>query len=323
MNARYLLGLALVAAASLAACSSADDPDALGGGDVARGRQSGQTGDDADGTAQAPGTPGAPGSSAPTPTNSPAGKAFFTANVFPFLQTACAGCHTDKGPGTQWMASGDADKTYAMVFQLGYVSVESRILKKGAHGGSTTNVLTTAQSSTFIQWVNMELKDGGTKAPPNVLEKIADCLDQAKFDAIGLANMRTIQRTTGNNANQVQGWAENADRCTGCDNATCRNCHTADPGSNFVLAYGYPGLPADYTFQQSKLTNPAYLQHYIGVDATGNPIGSNALQNKALATGKDKAYTHPYFKLSATQLTAIQAFVDDAATKYKAGTCGK
>ena len=38
---------------------------------------------------------------------------------------------------------------------------------------------------------------------------------------------------------------------------------------------------------------------------------------------KAKAYTHPMFKVSPTMQAAIQAFVDDAIAKQKAGTCGK
>ena len=38
---------------------------------------------------------------------------------------------------------------------------------------------------------------------------------------------------------------------------------------------------------------------------------------------KAKAYTHPMYRLTPEMQTAIQAFVDDAVEKYKAGTCGK
>lgn len=331
MDVRYLLGIGLAAAVAVAACGGGSS-DTLGdgsgdgssGGDtVGTGGSSGKTGGSSGSTTSGGTTSGGTTSggttSGGTPTNSPTGKAFFTANVYPFLQSGCGGCHVT-GPGTKWQ-TGDADGTYTMLFSLGYVAVDSRILLKGAHGGVTTNVLTQQQKDTFTTWVNQEIKDGGVKATPNVLEKIATCIDQTKFDAIQLGQLRTIQRTNNNNTNNVTNWAENANRCTGCNNAPCRDCHTADDATNFKMAIGYPGLAQDYTFQQTKLTNPAFLQKYFGIDPTGNPIASNAIENKSIATSKDHAYTHPYFTLTAAQKAAIQAFVDDAVTKYKAGTC--
>jgi hypothetical protein len=327
MNPRHLLGIALLSAAFVAACSGGSDPSSLGGVGT-NGRTNNPadpSGSDPTGTGSTPGSTSTSGT--PTPTNSPTGKAYFIANVYPFLSSSCGGCHAGSGTGgaPTWLAA-DADKSYAMVFSLGYVTLDSRILNKGPHGGVTTNVLSSDQKTTFTTWVQQELKDGGQKATPNVLEKIATCMDPALFASIGLENLRTIQRTNNNNTNNVTPWAENANRCTGCNQAACRDCHTADPGSNFVMAIGYPGQlngmsAADYTFAQSKLTNPAFLQHYFGVDATGNPVASNGIQNKAEATSKGTAYTHPYFKLNAQQIANIQAFTDDAIAKYKAGTC--
>lgn len=323
MNLRYLLGIGLAAACAVAACGGGS-PDTLGDGTDGT-DNGGTTGSKTPGgTTGTPGTPGSPGTGTPTdpggtPTNSPTGKAYFTANVYPFLQSGCGGCHVN-GPGTKWQ-TGDADGTYTMLFSLGYVATDSRILLKGPHGGVTTNVLTSAQQTTFTTWVNQEIKDGGVKATPNVLAKMGGCIDKTKFDAMQLQNLRTIQRTTNNNTNNVTNWAENANRCTGCNNAPCRDCHSADDITGFVMAINNPAFPADYTFNQTKLINPPFLQKYIGIDPTGNPIASGALDNKATATSKDHAYTHPYFQINATTKAAIQAFVDDAVAKYKAGTC--
>jgi hypothetical protein len=88
-----------------------------------------------------------------------------------------------------------------------------------------------------------------------------------------------------------------------------------------INAYGNNNFQPDYTFQQSKLSTPNYIQHYFGTDATGNPIASLGVQNKSDATAKGVAYSHPYFTLTTAQITAIQAFTDDAIAKYKAGTC--
>ena len=46
----------------------------------------------------------------------------------------------------------------------------------------------------------------GAAAPVNLMAKLGNCLDQTKFTAIGLANLRTVPRTN-----------ENTDNCTGCN----------------------------------------------------------------------------------------------------------
>jgi hypothetical protein len=329
---RYLVGIALSVAALVAACG--DDPTGLNGGGTPRGSNGGgeegttpgAPSTSSDGTNNG-GQPGAPASGAgPTPVdpnpapNTPA-KAYFVANVFPSLSQTCGTCHF-VGPGPAWIKQSDADVSYKMMFQLGYVSPQSRILLKGPHEG-TGPALTPDQTTKFTAWVNMELQASGGKAPPNVLAKIGACFDKTKFDAMGLQNLRTIQRTNNNNTNNVTPWNENANNCTGCNNTPCRNCHSGDDATNYVMAIGNPNLPATYTFDNSKLTTPTYVQKYFGVSATGDPIASNAIQIKADATSKDKAYTHPYFKIDANTQANISAFVDAAITKYKAtnGTC--
>lgn len=326
LGARYLLGIALATATLVAAC--ADDPNAGGLGAYTR---NGGTNDDGDdGSSTVPGgqqggqTNNGGTGAGPTPVDSaPApdteGKKFFIASVHPTLSTSCGSCH-ETGPGPAWIKKGDAETSYKMFLQLGYVSLQSRILLKGAHQGAPA--LTAEQQTAFTQWVNLELK-AGTKAPPNILEKLGGCFDKTTFDAMQLGNLRTVRRTNNNNTNQVTPWNENDNNCTGCDNSPCRTCHSGDDATGFVLANGNPNLPATYTFEQSKLTNPTYLQKYFGVSAAGEPIASNALRIKAEATQKDKAYTHPMYRIDANMETRINAFVDATIAKYKAtnGTC--
>lgn len=76
--------------------------------------------------------------------------------------------------------------------------------------------------------IAMEAKDGGNLSQVNVLEKFGDCLDPAAFAAIGLEKLVTTRRTAQNNANNVTPWNENANECTGCNNAPCRTCHSLD-----------------------------------------------------------------------------------------------
>lgn len=316
MSAWYLLGIALAVAGSVTACGDAPS-DSLGNG-LYRLSSSGSS------SSMVPKLGGDPGVG-PTPvdqgtTPDTEAKKFFLANVHPSLSQSCGGCH-ETGPGSGWIKKTDSETSYKMMFQLGYVSLQSRISQKGAHQGSPGT--TSEQNTKFTQWVQMELKAGGGKAPRNVLARLGACFDKAKFDAMQLGRLRTIRRTNNNNLNQVTPWNENANNCTGCDNSPCRTCHAGDDATGFVLAIGDTNLPANFTFDQSKLTNPPYLQKYFGVTATGEPIASNALKIKAEATAKDKAYTHPYFTISDQRQALIQAFVDDAIARYKAtnGAC--
>jgi len=331
LNARYLLGLALAAATAVAACGGGSTSTLTdGAGDDGRGSRlpSKNGGDDDDDTTPGNGTtpgdtPGDTTPSGPVPTNSPEGKEFYKANVHPFMAQKCGACHGATGPGPAWLTAADAEKSYAQLFQVGYVVQNSRIVTKPAHGGVTNNVLSTAEAQKYNEWVAMELADGGEKAPPNVLEKLGSCFDRQKFDAMNLGQWRTTRRTNNNNTNNITPWNENANNCTGCDNAPCTTCHSADAATNYKNSVGNPILPADSTFEESKLTSPAYITKYFGVSPEGKPIASDALRKKMEATKKDKAYTHPMFNLNANQLAALDAFVNDVITKYNAGTCGQ
>jgi len=327
MKARYLLGIALAVAASVAACGDGSDDGGLGnyrapnGGTTTGGAKvPGQTGGGTTDTATAGDKPAAP--SDPTATPETAAKKYFKDNVFPTLSTTCGTCH-EAGPGPQWINKSDVEVSYKYQFQLGYVSAQSRILLKGSHYNGAAPALTADQQTKFTTWVNMENASGASANKPNPLEKIGACFDLTKFNAMQLGQLRTIRRTTNNNENQVTPWNENDNNCTGCDNTPCRNCHSGDDATGFVMAIGNNLLPQNYTFDQSKSTTPPYIQKYFGVTATGDPVASNAIKIKMDATAKDHAYTHPFFKLSDTQLAAVDAFVQDAITKYKStnGAC--
>ena len=116
MNARYLLGLALVTAGVVAACGGSPDQGSLNpGGDNGTGtvpNAPSQGTKNPDGTvtpnptpAPNPGGPAVPGN---LPTNSKAGKAFFAASVQPILESKCATCHVAGGPGNPtYIVKGD------------------------------------------------------------------------------------------------------------------------------------------------------------------------------------------------------------------------
>jgi hypothetical protein len=323
LRGRALLIASLGAAALLAACAD-DTGELLGnrtGARSAGGADDGSGGGDGTGTGggTGDGTGGGSGGGAasgdgPTPVDSSAtpntaAKQYFTSTVQPSLAASCGTCH-EKGPGPAWISTTSAETSYKMMFQLGYVTQQSRIVLKGAHQGSPGT--TAAQNEMFTKWVSMELAAAGGKAPPNVLEKLGACYDKTKFDAIRLGDMRTVRRNN-----------ENDDNCTGCDNAPCRTCHSGDDATGYVNSIGNPNLPGDFTFQESKKISPVYLQKYFGVSATGEPIASNALKLKAEATQKDKPYTHPMYRVSTELEGRIGAFVDDTIARYKAsnGAC--
>ena len=329
MSARYLLGIALIAAGAVAACGGPDN-SSLGNGGTDPGGEGenggGKTTPGGGTTTPGGGTTTTPGggTSAPgqLPTNSKAGKDFFTKTVHPVLEQKCSGCHAAGGIGNPtWLVKADAAKTYDMIYLNAYATAASRIVVKGVHSGGGAPELTAAEKSSWAQWIQLETADGGQKSQTNVLEKFGTCFDKTKFDAIKLGDLRTTRRQNGNN---LQNLTENANNCTGCDNAPCRTCHSADDATGFVLAIGNPILPADHTFEQTKLLNPAYIRQYVSTTPTGEPQFNPGLQTQSTYTvEKAKAYTHPMFKLNQTTQDAIKAFVDDAIAKQKAGTCGK
>lgn len=331
MKILHLLAIGLAAGVMVAACDNGSSGQLSGGKDrLSAGDDDESEGDDDDDSTST-GTPTKTGSTTPDPAdpdtpvnatpNSPEGKTFYKASVHPTLASKCGSCHGATGPGPSWLTSADADKSYAQLFQQGYVISQSRITLKGAHGGVTTNVLTAAEIGTYNQWVGMETAAGGAKATPNVLAALGGCFDRTKFDAMQMQNWQTTRRTNNNNTNDVTPWNENANNCTGCNNAPCSTCHSADPATNFVNAVGSPIFPADYTFTETKKTAPAYISKFFGVGPDGKPVASNGIQKKADATMKDKAYTHPMFNLNNQQKAALEAFVQDTITKFNAGAC--
>lgn len=326
MKAFYLLGIGIGAAMMVAACDSASSNTLDNGTSGTTTKKPVTSGDDDDDSTTT--TPAGVSSanananpSAPPATNSPSGLAFFTASVNPIIQSKCAGCHGSAGPGPNWMTPGDANATYKQLFSQGFVVTQSIITTQPAHGGSTTNTLSSTEDATFNQWVSMELAGGGSQATPNVLAQLGDCFDPTLFNNMKMANWVTTRRTNNNNTNNVTPWNENADNCTGCDNAQCNTCHSADAATGFVNAVGNNLFPTDYTLTTTKTT--PYISKFFGVDPTGKPVASDGIKKKSDATMLTKAYSHPMFTLTTAQQTALDAFVQDVITKYNAKTCGQ
>ncbi len=318
---------ALAIAVVLAGCGASETdslspaPGQAGGDGSGGGRGPGAASPSPSGGERGP-APGAPAEPGTLPSNSTAGKDFFAKNLQPILEAKCATCHTAGGAGTPtYIVKGDPSKTYDMVYLNGFAVSASRIVAKGIHAGGAALELSPAEKSTFAEWIAIEVKDGGAKAQTNVLEKFGSCFDRAKFDAIGLGQLRTTRRQTDNNPLNQR---ENANNCTGCDNAPCRTCHSADDVTGFVLAIGNPLLPADYTFEQTKKLSPPFIRQYVATTPTGDPQFNPGIMNKSTNTvEKGLAYSHPMFRVSPAMQTAMEAFVNDAIAKYVAGTCGR
>jgi hypothetical protein len=186
------------------------------------------------------------------------------------------------------------------------------------HDNGLAPALTADEANNYAVWVALELKQRGGKAPDGVLQKLASCLDKAKFDAIGFDKLVTTPRTADNNPGKE---AEDADTCTGCNQVQCSSCHS-EGEMGFMMAIGNTILPDDYTFTSMKVTAPPYMQKYFGLDPDGNPIPSNAIRAKSDATvNTAKAYQHPMFTLSPDMQKALDDFVADAIAKEKAGSC--
>jgi hypothetical protein len=200
-----------------------------------------------------------------------------------------------------------ADITYQELDARGLIVNNSLLLTKGTHAGGAAPALNPTQQTAVTQWLGMEATERqGQAAPTNVLASLGNCLDETLFNNIGLQTLKTTPRT-----------GENANRCTGCDNARCSICHTG--GDNgFYMALG--SNIDNGTFAATK--TPQYIVKYFGLNGT-TPVASNAIPMKATATQTGAPYTHPMFTIPATVQAGLDAFVNDAINKYKAGTCGK
>lgn len=309
MYTRLALGTLLIAGAALAACGDNAEPGGIYGG--SRGNGDGTTipsrGDGQPSTT--PGQNGTPSTdTSPSPgTDNSSAKAYFGSTVFTALSPTCGGCHDSTGPGPAWFFKSDVNKTYLAFEAAGYIAQSSRIEVKGPHSSGGAPALTADQATKYRTWVNMELQARGNNAPVNIKEKLGSCFDQQKFNAIGLQNLRTTRRNN-----------ENANNCTGCNQALCMTCHTNDDATGFILAFGNTNVPQTHTFEMSKKV--PFIDKYFGTNGT-EVVASNAIQKKSEATIADQPYTHPMYRLSAQQQQNLQAFVQDVIDKQKAGQC--
>jgi hypothetical protein len=223
----------------------------------------------------------------------------------------CTGCHASAVDGAPKMMEAPADTTYQELDARGLIASNSLLLTHGTHDAGKAPALTTAQQQVMTTWLGMEAQERqGQAAPTNVLADIGKCADENLFNQIGFANLKTQPKTN-----------ENPNRCTGCDKAQCRVCHEGgDQG--FMMAEGSNLEPAGTTFHETFLgaSSPTYVVKYFGLNGT-QPVASNAIVTKMQAVAVAPPYTHPMFVMSQTMQDALNAFVQDAITKYNNHTC--
>ena len=230
--------------------------------------------------------------------------------MFPALTTTCGSCHAPPGSaGAPTFWNSDAATAYTSVEARGYITSASMLLRKGQHTGPA---LSGQESADVTQWLTLEQQVRGTQTPVDLLSKLGNCVDATKFQAILLNQLKTIKRTN-----------ENANNCTGCNQAPCQTCHTTGEyamHANFSQI-GTPTLKA----MQANATSPEgiyIISKYVTTNGT-LLVPSTALKDKATATATGVPYSHPMFTVTPAMETAIEAFATDIITKYNAKTCGQ
>jgi hypothetical protein len=322
----YAIALSCAIAGATALACGGNDPNTLGQNEPGAGGGSsgnGNTSSSSGGTTSGGTTSGGvtnPGSSSsggvtgpgqpPPGITSPSAKDYFIKTVFPELTSTCGGCHNPPGSaGAPAFWNTDAATAYTSIEARGYITTASMLLRKGQHTGPAL----TAQEGTDIQtWLAMEAQVRGSNTPDSILSKLGNCIDATKFTAIGLDKLRTVKRTN-----------ENANQCTGCNQAACESCHTS--GEYAMHAnFGNIGTKTLAALQANG-TSPEgiyIISKYVSTNGT-QLVASTALKDKATATSTGVAYSHPMFTVTPAMETAVEAFAQDIITKYNAKTCGQ
>jgi hypothetical protein len=328
MNRSLALLLASSAAAALiAACSAAPETGGLGGRghSPSAGPTAGSTGSTGTGTTTGGGNTPPSSSGGTTPTSVPlqpppaAGPGstqsqahqYFDNTVYPQL-SVCQGCHSTGNDGAPKMMESPADTTYSELDSLGLIQANSALVTQGSHDNGKAPALSQSQQSVVVTWLGMEAQERqGSAAPPNIMANLASCVDMNLWNQIGWEKLVTQPRTN-----------ENPNRCTGCNQAQCNSCHLGGD-ANFMMAEGTNLEPQGYTFQQTFQSSESsiFMLKYFGLNGA-TPVASNAIMLKQQAVAAGPAYSHPMFTMDATMTAALNAFVNDALTKYQNKQCG-
>jgi mono/diheme cytochrome c family protein len=234
---------------------------------------------------------------------------FYIKKVYPALAN-CAACHQAGNNGAPIFLQTDPAVSYQSIDARGWIQLPSPILQKGPHMGPA---LTTEQMSVVNEWLQMEAKERvGQAAPVNILDKIGNCLLPTLFDQIHFENLLTQARN-----------GEDANQCTGCNQAQCNTCHLGGDGG-FYMGVGSPidnaSLIGVSTFTATQKAK--YIVKYIGLNGT-QPVPSYAIKAKQALVAVSPPYAHPMFVLPPEMDAAINNFVGAAINAYNSKLCGQ
>lgn len=303
-------------ALTLIACS--DSPEGLDLGSGRRTRADDKGTDTASGNA---GT-GTTGNSVPAPAGSGQGATMYMNTVDASLRSTCASCHVSGAAGATVFMRGDANGTYALLTDGNHGSLltipaNSQLLLHGLHSGPA---LTDDQKQKVTSWLDVEAKErnlagAATGGPPpmttlKALEGVAQCFTLQDF-ATDLNGVSAADLAAANTNNQGQ----------------CRGCHAR--GEAGFWASGGNGLSGNETTLMFERTKELpYIKKFftgtVGADGKFKALEpSNSVKTKAdvaaACTGRD---CHPRYELTAQMQAALDAFVNNAITKWNNKQCG-
>ncbi len=242
------------------------------------------------------------------------------AEAFRFFETsghsamsACASCHSSGSNGAPIFFGADVKSTYKALDGNGLILATSPLLTKGPHAGGAAPALEPNAEATVRKWLDLEAKERAGKAPESIYTTLGNCMSAELFAKIDLCTAKTQPRP-----------GESGDYCTGCKYESCSNCHAAGGQSTgFWCSAKTEGgkTVTDSTDTLSGSRGLPYIRRYFGF-AGSDPVASNAILNKSKTTqSATTLVAHPWFTLDAARQKALNAFVEDALSRYRSGTC--
>jgi hypothetical protein len=236
---------------------------------------------------------------------------FFTAQVYPKVNAECGSCHVSGAAGAPKFFGADAPTTYQSFDVNGYIAQNSRILAKGPHAGGAAAALTADTTAKFNEWLVIEASErGGATPATSIWTKIQNCATAADWEPVNTAvrNLRTIRRN-----------GENANNCTGCNQAQCETCHHIGEYGFWANNNRLTSATAAFTEHSS---DALFWQQYLGTNGT-QLVVSPKIKAKADAVATGRPYSHPLFQYAPAVQTAVEAFANGVITKYNAKQCGQ
>jgi hypothetical protein len=313
---RAIILVSAVSVILVAACAGDPVPALTGSGSGAgagTGATSGNTG-----VGGSTGTNTGPSTTATTGTGGQDGRAFFEANVSPFLDdgvtgAACATCHSsqyaDPYAAPDFLGSSPTTFYDFLVGEIEYVNANpssSKFLTRGLHTGPA---FTAPQAQLVTQWLEIEaLKfqppatttsatgtGGGTPTGATgeeLLQQFSDCMTIDDWTANGMQNVALNGTIT---------------------NGPCYMCHQSGVGANFMTDPANGASLADgFEFE----SNMPFLQNLVtyAVDPqTGQATG--IVQSHRWVDKGGEGTSHPKYILAPQNLAAIDNWFTVVNTK--------